>query len=184
MLRLPHLGAIEGKDAFMGLTIRALMNAVNYFGTVHGTDPTGKYPAPDAPTRLDVSASNGFFDAVITVAAPIRGEEYWLEWDTTPGFLAPRQIHLVASRNWYGSLGNLTLYWRAAAQFVGSDLSAWTVYGGATPIAVVGGGAAGPVPMPTSGSGAGVGLGANPFPPVGVGRGPLGQGLQIGKRFT
>jgi hypothetical protein len=175
MLVLPHLGRIEGQDPYVAETFRAILTAVNGHAKISGVDPVGRFPAPAAPSQIAVAAANGFFDVVVTDANPLRGVEYWLEWDQSPNFPAPRQIHLVGARNWYGQLGNLTLYWRAAAQFFGSNLSAWTVYGGATPIAVVGGGAAGPAPMASSGSGAGPGIGSNPFPPVGVGRGPIGE---------
>lgn len=173
MLTLKHLGLIQQKDTYLGATLKSIQDAINYHGQVGGIDPTGQYPTPRAPSGLSVQASNGFFDVVITDGNPVRGVEYWLEWDTVSSFPAPRQIHLVAARNWYGNLGNQTLYWRAASQFPGSNLSDWVVYGGANPIAVVGGGSAGPAPMATSGSGAGQGRGVNPFPPVGVGRGPI-----------
>ena len=174
MLTLKHLGMIERSDPFMGETLRAIQNAVNQHGVTVGVDPTGSYPAPAAPASLVVTVpQTGVFDAVITDPNPVRGVEYWLEWDSTAGFLAPRQIHLVGSRNWYGFLGSLTLYWRAASQFFGSDLSGWTVYGGANPIALNGAAPAGALVQPTSGSGAGPGKGANPFPPVGVGRGAM-----------
>lgn len=179
MLTLKHLGLIEAKDPYLGETLRSVQTAINQHGKTVGVDPTGAFPAPQAPVSIAVSAQNGFFDVVLTDSNPVRGTEYWLEWDTNPNFPAPRPIHLVGARNWYGQLGNLTLYWRGAAQFFGSNLSPWTVYGGATPTAVVGGGAAGPAPMPTSGSGSGPGIGVNPFPPVGVGRGPIGRNLKL-----
>lgn len=174
MLTLPHLGIIERENPRLGETVRAIQTAINQHGVTVGVDPTGAFPTPAAPQAIAVSAANGFFDVVITDADPVRGVEYWLEWDTNPAFPAPRQIHLVAARNWYGQLGNQTLYWRAAKQYQGSNLSPWVVFGGATPTGVVGGGGAAPAPQPSSGSGSGPGIGANPFPPVGVGRGPIG----------
>lgn len=177
MLTLPHLGKIETQDPFMGATLRSILNAINQHGTTVGVDPTGSFPKPTAPTALSVTVpQTGVFDVVITDANPVRGVEYWLEWDTSPSFPAPRQIHLVAARNWYGFLGNVTIYWRAASQFFGSDLSGWVVFGGANPTAVNGAAPAGALVQPTSGSGAGAGIGVNPQPPVGVGRGPLVTG--------
>lgn len=176
MLTLPHLGIIERNDPRLGETIRSIQNAINQHGTVSGVDPTAVYPTPDAPSSLSVTAANGFFDAVITDANPVRGVEYWLEWSTEASFstATTRQIHLVASRNWYGQLGNMTLYWRCFSQFPGSNPSGFTYFGtSAKPTAVVGGGAAGPAPQASSGSGAGTTRGTTPFPPVGVGRGPL-----------
>jgi len=174
VLTLKNLGIYERSDPRLGETLRQIQDAINQHGQVAGIDPTGVYPTPAAPASLSVTGANGFFDAVITDPNPVRGTEYWLEWSTSPSFLNPRQIHLVASRNWYGQLGNMTLYWRCFSQFQGSNPSGFTYFGtSANPTAVVGGGTAGPAPQQTSGSGAGTTRGTNPFPPVGTGRGVL-----------
>lgn len=177
MLTLKHLGLIEQKyGSYVSETFRSIMNAVNQHGQLHGVDPTGIFPQSTAPTMLSVTASNGFFDAVITDNNPQRGLMYFLEWDTNPSFPAPRTIALGPSRTEYRQLGSQTLYWRCYSQFYGSNPSGYTYFGTAqTPTAVAGGGSAGPTPMTSQGTGAGTSAGANPFPSVGVGFGRIDQ---------
>jgi hypothetical protein len=185
ILTLPHLGLIESKDVYLGETIRTIQNAINQHGITVGVDPmpASTFPPPTAPTSLEVTAQNGFFDCIITDANPQRGVLYFLDWSTTANFAAPRTISLGPARTEYKQLGNQTLYWRAYSQYQGSNISGYTYFGTqAAPTPVVGGGSSGPAPMASSGTGAGASTGANPFPPVGGGYGPLGGGT--GSRTT
>jgi hypothetical protein len=99
---------------------------------------------------------------------------YFAESDTTPAFGAPRVYFMGASRNMYVQLGNQTLFWRAYSQYVGSLPSAPVTFG-SPPVAVAGGGAAGPAPLPSSGSG---------VLPNGHVRGGNGFGVNIGSRIV
>ncbi len=173
MLRLPHLGRIETKDPYLAETLRSIQNAINQHGKVAGIDPAGVFPTPSAPTGITVTAANGWFDISVQDSNPQRGLNYFVDYDTSPSFPAPRTIPLGPTRNDYKQLGNQTLYWRAHSQFQGSDPSPYTVLGGATPTPVVGGGASGPAPAPSQGTGAASVAGASPQPPVGGGFGPL-----------
>jgi hypothetical protein len=179
MVTLPHLGDIEAKDPLLGETLRALMNAHNQHGIIAGIDPAGKFPAPAAPAAISVTQVAGGFDVAITDANPQRAVNYFVEFDTTAGFLAPRTVPLHSTRNVYLPLGAATYFWRVYAQFLGSDPSGFTVFGGATPQSVTGGGAGTPILQPTQGTGAGQSAGVNPFPPAGVGFGRLNTGPRI-----
>ena|ERR1700680_733154 len=174
MLKLKHSGVI--RDPLLKEDLERIVTAVNQHAQTAGFDPTGPFPTPSAPTSLSVTALNGFFDAVISDSNPQRGLEYFLDWDTAPGFPAARTIPLGPTRTEYKQLGNQTLYFRCYSQYRGSDPSPYTYFGTrANPTAVVGGGASGPVPAPSTGTGAGTSAGANPFPSTGIGYGRIGK---------
>ena len=180
MLILPHLNTILRADPRTGETLKAIRDAINQGHATVGVDPTGPYPTPTAPASLAVTATGGWFDAIITDANPQRGLSYFLDWSTDAAFSLPRTEYLGPGRSKYIQLGNQTLFWRCYSQYFGSNISAYTYFGTqANPTAVVGGGAAAPVPMPSGGTGAGPSAGASPFPPAGVGYGQLGSRAKL-----
>jgi hypothetical protein len=115
----------------------------------------GTMAAPPQVSSLSVTASGGIFDAAIQDNNPVsRGIEYFLEYSLTA--VGPwTVVSLGPARNWRGTLGNQTFYWRAYSQYPTSAPSGVIYFGGASsPTAVVGGGtAAGPAPQPSAGSG-------------------------------
>ena len=108
---------------------------------------------PPQVTSLNVSAADGIFQASMADSGPVKkGVNYFLEYDTDPNFTQPHVIHLGTSRTWRGSLGNLTLNFRAYSQYAvigNSNPNTPVVFQGA----VVGGGDNGPDLMPSTGSG-------------------------------
>ena len=175
MLTLPHLGKIETKSWEIAESLRAMMNAINNHARIVGVDPTGTYPAPTALSSIAVTSVAGGFDVALTDANPQRGVHYFVEFDTMPNFPAPRTVPLLSTRNVYLPLVTGTYYFRAYAQFIGSNPSAYTVFGGATPQSVAGGAAGTPVLGATQGTGSTGPTGASPNPPVGSGFGTLSQ---------
>lgn len=133
---------------------------------------TGQPQAPPTVNSLNVTAKDGIFDAKIEDAGGIsRGTEYFLEYSATPNFTAPTVIHLGATRNWRGSLGNQKLYFRAYSGFSTSPASPAVYHGTSVqPIPVEGGGPAGPDLQPSAGAGTAVtngtqgGYGYGPIP--------------------
>src|SRR6266853_927855 len=94
--------------------------------------------------RQTVAAADGIFDLAITDNSPVhRGIFYFAESDTSSSFIAPRVHFLGCSRNARVALGNVTLYWRAYSQYLGS-LPSPPVTFGSPPAAVTGGGSNGP----------------------------------------
>jgi hypothetical protein len=159
MLNLPQLTHVESSDPRLADSLRRIVDAVNTLGVGTGVDPAGATEAPTSIASLNVIAANGIFDIALTDNSPItRGISYFVESDITPGFNQPHVYSLGPSRNLRVSLGNLTLYWRAYSQYLGSDPSAPVAFG-APPTAVVGGGSAGPALQPSSGSGTAAGTG-------------------------
>jgi hypothetical protein len=132
--------------------LQQMVAAINQQGAILGTNPAGTVPAPSNVGSLSVVAANGIFSAVITDLNPTRYETYFLEWDTSNQFTNARIITLGPSRQWNGTLGSLTTYWRFAKQLPGSPISSFVTFG-SPPTAVVGGGAASPALQPTTGSG-------------------------------
>jgi hypothetical protein len=127
--------------------------AVNALGRAAGVDPGGSIEPPAPIGSLAVAAADGIFDLAITDNSPVhRGIFYFAESDTSPSFIAPRVHFLGCSRNARLALGNLTLYWRAYSQYLGS-LPSPPVTFGSPPAAVVGGGSSGPTLSPSAGSG-------------------------------
>ena len=175
-LQLPELDAITAKDQVLGDAIRKIITAHNALAGALGTSSSGVYPAPAQVSQVVVTSNGaGLFNVAITdnhllsqkVPVPIN---YFAEYSTDPNFANPPGIvvPLGPSRNKEDLfLGNRTLYWRANSAYFGSNPSPYTYHGGATPVAVIGGGAAAN-PQPPQGSGSnppglpGGGFGSNP----------------------
>lgn len=161
-LNVRNLDQIRANDSQLYEALKDLSDGVDAVALQTATSPTGVQPAPNQIGRLTVTAADGIFDVAIFDNSPSRngsvGIMYFLEYSTTPNF-ATATFHVVdlgAARNWRGTLGNLTLYWRAYSQFTGSAPSAPVYFGSQdAPTAVVGGGSNGPTPNPGSGSGNG-----------------------------
>jgi hypothetical protein len=175
MLTVAQLAPLKDRDAYLYETLVKVVAAVNATSQRVGVDPSTPSVAPAAIASLKVQAANGWFDIAINDPSDARpGLFYFVESDTTPAFSSPRVYFLGASRNFYGQLGNQTLFWRAYSQYVGSLPSAPVVFGSPA-IAVAGGGSSGPVPLPSSGSGA---------LENGMARGGNGFGVHPGLRVT
>jgi hypothetical protein len=154
---LKHLAWIENAfDPRLARTFKELSNTQDNAANLTGVSGI-EVKAPPNVRSIAVQAANGYFDIVITdpvgQSGQSQGISYFIDWDTTPAFANFRTIHLGPSRNWYGALGSQTLYFRAYSQVLSSPRSPYIVYGGSTPIGVVGGGAAGPAPAQSTGSG-------------------------------
>ncbi len=166
MLTVAQLAPLKDRDPYLYETLVKVVAAVNATSQRAGVDPSTPALAPPAIASLTVRAANGWFDIAIADPSDSRpGLFYFAESDTTPAFRAPRVYFLGASRNFYGQLGNQTLYWRAYSQYVGSLPSAPVTFGSPA-IGVAGGGSSGPAPLPSSGSGAlanGIVRGGNGF---------------------
>jgi hypothetical protein len=153
MLKIGQLAQIKSESPYVYEALTQLVNAVNAVGRGTGIDPSGPISAPAPIASLNVTAADGIFDLAITDNSSVhRGIFYFAESDTTPAFSRPYVHFLGSSRNCRVALGNQTLYWRAYSQYLGSDPSAPVTYG-SPPIAVAGGGSAGPALQPSQGSG-------------------------------
>lgn len=113
--------------------------------------------APPPPTSMSVTAQDGLFHISIQHEAEFyRGANYHVEYSTSKNFTNPFPLHLGPDREHRTFLGNQTLYFRAAASYGISPPSTWIYHGGATPIAITGGGVSGPaLPAQSQGSGTG-----------------------------
>src|SRR5580658_4225269 len=150
MLNIPQLAQIKGRDPYLYESLTQVVHAVNSIGRATGVDPSGPIAAPSQIGGISVVAANGIFDLAITDNSSVRrGIFYFAESDTTPAFAAPHVYFLGSSRNLRVSIGNQTLYWRAYSQYIGSVPSAPVAFG-APPVAVTGGGLAGPPLQPSS----------------------------------
>ena len=179
--QVPNLEYLRAKDPRLAEVFDSIQNALNNIATQTGAVPQGPASTPSAPSGLNVTAAQGIFDIAITDNEPSQSNiapDYFLEYSTTQSFQQPTVIHLGPSRNWRGTLGNQTLYWRTYKQVGrGSQPSRPIYFGGpAQPVAVIGGGASsGPTPLPSQGSGTastnglqgGVGYGKLPVRNVG-----------------
>lgn len=119
----------------------------------------GEPAQPPSVNGLNVTAQNGHFNIAIADNNNIyRGIRYYVEHADNPNFT--NAVHTQASgsesRNHNEYLGNVTRYFRAYSAYQSSSPSQTVVHGGASPIAVSGGGAAGgPSFLPSQGSGTG-----------------------------
>jgi hypothetical protein len=175
MLTVAQLAPLKDRDPCLYETLTKVVAAVNATSQRAGVDPSTPSPAPSPIASLAVQAANGWFDISISDPSDSRpGLFYFAESDVTPAFSSPRVYFMGASRNFYGQLGNQTLYWRAYSQYVGSLPSSPVTFGSPA-MAVAGGGSSGPTPLPSNGSGA---------LPNGLLRGGNGFGLHPGARVT
>lgn len=118
--------------------------------------PSGQTSAPPPISSLSVVASGGVFDMSIVDFNPVtRGINYFIEYSTTPSFVAPTVIDLGASRNHRANLGNQTFFFRAYSAYPTSPRSNPVYFGTqSNPTGVVGGGTfTGPAPQASQGSG-------------------------------
>ena len=153
MLTIPQLARLKTADPYLYESLRQIVSAVNALGRATGVDPAGSIELPAPIGGLTVTAADGIFDVAITDNSPVhRGVFYFAESDTSSSFIAPRVHFLGCSRNLRLALGNVTLYWRAYSQYLGS-LPSPPVTFGSPPTAVAGGGSNGPALLPSAGSG-------------------------------
>lgn len=174
MLQIPEIESARQIDPRLYESLKKIVAAINALGTRTGVDPHGTIDTPAAPASISVTAADGIFDvAVKDPSQPMHGINYFLESATNPAFLNPTVYDLGATRNARIQLGNQTLYWRTYSQYLGSNPSPPTTFGGAAPTAVTGGGPNGPAPNPPQGSG------ANPAGSGGGGFGTYGKRNQL-----
>jgi len=159
MLLLPQLKTIQSSNPKLADSLQKIVDAVNNLAVGTGVDPAGATQPPAQLAAISVLAADGIFDVALTDnSAVTRGISYFAESDTTPGFNAPHVYPLGPSRNLRIALGNLTLYWRAYSQYLGSAPSTPVTFG-SPPTAVAGGGSAGPAQQNSAGSGTASGTG-------------------------
>lgn len=171
-LALRNLDYIRSKDPKLAEAFKDLAEQFGNLESQVNGNATGQPLAPPNVNKLVVTSQNGHFSAAITDNNQnlYRGVGYFLEHADNANFTNPQIIHLGATRNWTGFLGNVTRYWRAYSAYPSSPSSAPAYHGGnAQPQPVSGGGAiGGPSFQPSQGSGTGaaaVGLsGAGPVP--------------------
>lgn len=105
------------------------------------TNPIGQPSPPPSVSGLHVSANNGHFQVAINDDNPLyRDVHYYVEHADNPNFTDPHVVHMGHSRNLSIFLGNSTRYWRAYSSYSSSAPGAPAYHGGATPLAVSGGG--------------------------------------------
>lgn len=156
MLTIPQLAKLKTADPYLYESLRQVVAAVNALGRATGVDPAGSIESPLPIGGLTVAAADGIFDVAITDNSPVhRGVFYFVESDTSSSFTTPRVHFLGCSRNLRLALGNVTLYWRAYSQYLGS-LPSPPVTFGSPPTALAGGGSNGPALAPSAGSGTAV----------------------------
>jgi hypothetical protein len=148
-----------------------------------GVSPTGKIAPPAPPESINVTTAGEYMQITVQHSAPIqKGIQYISHVSTNPQFSTPLIHDHGSSRapmpfplpTKDASGNTLSYYVRTIAQYQGSDASAPTYFGGASPVAVTMGGTTQMTLQPGTGSGTGasngqqsaVGLGATIFRPA------------------
>lgn len=109
---------------------RAILTQGNY-------GAKGTPALPSAPASLAVTASPRLFTATIVQNNPPAGVRYVLQYSNTPNFQSPISEEL-GTTTWPRSLPSQKLYFRVAAKFPASTLTAWVYAGSAAAPALVG----------------------------------------------
>lgn len=158
MAQIRNLEYIRSKDPRLFEAFQDIIAQQNNVSQQINGNVTGQPQAPPNINKLEVTAGNGHFSAAITDLSTVyRGIGYFLEHADNPQFTNPQIIHLGATRNWTGFLGNCTRYFRAYSAYASSPPSAPVYHGGnAQPQPVTGGGGVpGPAFQASQGSGTG-----------------------------
>lgn len=118
---------------------------------------TGEPQPPPSPMGIQVTARDGWMHVALNDQGPLyRGVQYWVAHADNPNMV--NAVHTQASgtelRNHTEFIGNQTRYVQAYKSYPWSGPTAPVVHGGATPMAVQGGGASpGPLYLPSQGTG-------------------------------
>lgn len=120
-------------------------------------NPIGEPQPPPSPMGIKVTARDGWMHVAMNDEGPLfRGVQYWVAHADNPNFT--NAVHTQASgtelRNHTEFIGNQTRYVQAYKSYPWSGPSSPVIHGGATPIAVQGGGTSlGPDYLPSEGTG-------------------------------
>lgn len=154
---LDYLKSLPDFGAKLYEALSDLASQINTHAMQTNANPQGATIAPPRIAGVVATAQNGHFSIQITDNGKIyRGIQYYVEHADNPSFTNPQVIHLGDARNHYIFLGSVTRYFRAYSSYASSAPSAPAYHGGATPVAVVGGGTVGgPVFQSSQGSGTG-----------------------------
>jgi hypothetical protein len=120
-------------------------------------NPIGEPQPPPSPMGIQVTARDGWMHVAMNDQGPLyRGVQYWVAHADNPQFT--NAVHTQASgtelRNHTEFIGNQTRYVQAYKSYPWSGPTEPVIHGGATPIAVVGGGTSpGPLYLPSQGTG-------------------------------
>lgn len=172
-LIVPEIEAVRQRDPELANALYKIVNGINAVAKQTAAKPNGDRPTPTQPDSLTVTGADGIADIkIVDTSNPDKGINYFVEYDTKIDFPAPIVLDLGAARNYRTNLGNLTLYFRAYSQYIGSQPSTPVYFGAPTAVAL-GGAAAGPTQQTSSGSGAaptdgtsgGSGFSRTPFNP-------------------
>lgn len=159
--RRPH---VMDKDPLLNEAFEDLVGRIENIRQQTNIATNGDTLPPPPVATINVIAAQGIFDVALSDNSSniSRGIHYFLEYSTSPFFTTPTVIHLGASRNWRGMLGNQLFYWRGYSSYPTSPRSEPVYFGTKTqPTGVLGGGtSAGPAPLGSNGSGTSLGAGA------------------------
>ena len=139
--------------------IQDLNSAVSNHVQQTNGNATGEPQSPPSPMGIKVSARDGYMHVALNDQGPLfRGVQYWVAHADNPNFT--NAVHTQASgtelRNHTEFIGNQTRYVQAYKSYPWSSPTSPVIHGGATPIAVQGGGSvAGPLYLPSEGTGTG-----------------------------
>ena len=139
--------------------LQDINNAVsNHLSQTNG-NPTGEPQPPDAALGVKVTARDGYMHVSINDQGPLyRGVKYWVAHADNPNFTNPQHTQASGTelRNHTEFIGNQTRYVQVYKSYPWSGPTAPVIHGGATPIAVQGGGShPGPLWLPSEGTGTG-----------------------------
>jgi hypothetical protein len=158
-----RLNKIPTVGKYLAQALGRVQTGVNTLATNLAADATDHLPAPPAVQAVNVkSDGSGNVHAVISDSADIqRGINYFVEYDTDPGFGQPHVVHLNASRSMppiplpaKDDEGNPQVFhFRAYSQYRGGLPGPKVNFGGNTPTPISPGGSAQATLLPSTGSG-------------------------------
>lgn len=159
------LAQIENAYPKLGVYLRSyVVPAIQNTARNAGVSTNGKIAAPTSPESISVSTAGEYMQVTVNHSAPIqKGIQYITHISTNPQFSAP-MIHDHGSSRapvpfplpTHDATGAAQSYYvRTIAQYLGSDPSPPTNYGGASPVAVTMSGATAMTLQAGTGSGTG-----------------------------
>lgn len=169
-LALRNLDYIRSKDPRLAETFKDIVEQFAVLESQVNGSATGEPKAPPAVNSVNVMGGGGIFDIAITDRSDslYRGIHYFVDHSDTPQFTNFQTIHVGTTRNWRGTLGSTSRYFRAYSAYPTGVASAPAYHGGNTqPQIVDASGASEPPFQASQGSGTGAqGVGLSGFGPV------------------
>src|ERR1700684_3549878 len=121
-LSLRNLDYIRSKDPRLAETFKDIVEQFSNLESQVNGSATGEPKAPPNVNSVNVMGGAGIFDIAITDNSQslYRGVHYFVDHSNSAQFTNFQTIHVGTTRNWRGTLGSTSRFFRAYSAYPGS----------------------------------------------------------------